>query len=126
MKKGVIIAIVLGVIFLSIIGWFIIHNDNEDVVESSDCSIENPDPNGYLLKICEYLKQHENTIIPNKAPDDYSIKTIEDGGNYLTYDNGVYLDNNVLVVRLDCCGTGDLAYIDKESKEVKGFSPGDI
>src|SRR3989344_8392832 len=121
MKKGVLIGIIVGIVVLSIIGWFIIYNSNENV-ESSKCEIKNPDPDGYLLKICEYLKQHEDTIIPNKEPDDYSIKIIEDGKDYLIYDNGLYIDNNVLVARLDCCGTGDLAYIDKESNEVIGFS----
>jgi len=116
MKKGVIIALGVGVIVLAVIGGFIIYNGNENIV-SSECKIKNPDPDGYLLKICEYLKQHEDTIIPNKNPNEYSIKGFDPEEQY----GG----KAILVIRLDCCGTGDLAYIDKESKEVIGFSPGD-
>lgn len=116
MKKSVIIAIGVGVIVLVVIGWFIFSNYGEKV-KSSECNIKNPDSNGYLLKICEYLKQHESTIIPNKEPDEYNIKKFEEDQ---------FQGKNVLVVRLDCCGTGDLAYVDKETKEVLGFSPGDI
>jgi hypothetical protein len=85
------------------------------------CIIQEPDPNGYLLKICKYLREHNDTISPNKAPDNYSIKRIEEGGEY-----GAEMGNDTRVVKLDCCGTGDLAFIDKETNEVKGFSPGDL
>lgn len=84
---------------------------------SGQCDIVNPDPDGYLLKICEYLNKNKDITHPNKKPNEYSVKKIEDG----TYSGS----NNVSIVRLDCCGTGDLAYFDKETKEVIGFSPGD-
>ncbi|NIO44902.1 MAG: hypothetical protein GTN36_05115 [Candidatus Aenigmarchaeota archaeon] len=82
-----------------------------------ECIIKDPDPDGYLLKICEYLQEHKDTIILNKNPSEYNIKEFEEGE---------YQGKNVLVIRLDCCYMGDLAYIDKETKEVIGFSPGDI
>jgi len=82
-----------------------------------ECIIKNPDPDGYLLKICKYLQEHKDTIIPNKNPNEYNIKEVEEG---------VYQDKNVLVIRLDCCFMGDLAYVDKETDEVIGFSPGDV
>ena len=109
---------------MGIIIGFIFHYSG-NATENIQCKIKNPDPNRYLLKICEYLKQHESTIIPNKEPDNYSIKNIEDGKNYMIEENGIRIDENVLVIRLDCCGTGDLAYIDRQTKEVIGFSTGD-
>jgi len=92
-----------------------VNNRCEEVI--NECEIKSPDPDGYLLKICKYLQEHKDTIIPNKNPDEYSIKEFEEGE---------YQGKDVLVIRLDCCYMGDLAYVDKETKEVIGFSPGDI
>ena len=79
-----------------------------------DCVIENPDPDGYLLKICEYLVTHKETVYPNKMPNEYNIERIESGGEYIK-------------VYLDCCfGAGDIASFDKQTKEVVSFSVGDI
>ena len=89
-----------------------------DRIQSSECVIENPDPNGYLLKICKYLKEHQNSIIPNKNPEEYNIREIEEVQ---------YQGKDLLKIYLDCCyGAGDIATIDKETGEVIGFSPGDI
>ena len=88
---------------------------------SATCRIENPDPEGYLLKICKYLNENKKTIYPGKAPDAYIIKSITEGSYTL---KGITYD--VLIIRLDCCGTGDLAYFDKKSKKVLAFSPGDL
>jgi hypothetical protein len=83
-----------------------------------ECNIENPDPDGYLLKICEYLKEHKDTIFIEPAdPTKYNIESIEEGE---------YEGRDVYVIRLDCCHMGDIAWIDKETKEVISFSPGDI
>ena len=115
MKKSMLIGVVVGIIVLVIAGYFIIKGSIEI---DGECEIENPDSDGYLLKICQYLREHEDTVFPNKEPDDYLINSIEDG-EYMG------MGTNVIVIRLDCCGTGDLANIDKETKEVIGFSPGD-
>lgn len=77
------------------------------------CLIKEPDPDGYLLKICKYLRENEDRIIPNKKPNEYSIKEIEEGQ---------YQGREVFKIWLDY---KDLAYIDKETNEVIGFSPGD-
>ena len=95
------------------------------VRQTEECLIKKPDPDGYLLKICRYLNEHEDTIIPNREPDDYSIKSIEEG-QYSRFEGDEYKVTDVLVIRLDCCGTGNLAYVDKETNEVIGFSFGDI
>ena len=126
MKTRYLVLIVVFLIIVSISIYLFTQKKPIDNTKSEVCVIRYPDPNGYLLKICEYLREHNGTIIPNKAPDNYSIKGIEDVGDYLTYDSGVQIDNKVLVVRLNCCGTGDLAYIDKKTNEVIGFSPGDF
>lgn len=98
--------------------------DSEGILQiiehPNPCYIKNPDPDGYLLKICNYLVANKETIYPNKAPNDYSIKQIKN----TTY-AVIGVPHDVIEVRLDCCGTGDLAYIDKNTKEVIEFSPGD-
>lgn len=111
--------LIVGIaIVIIILGFFLYFEyTNENYSRSSECEIKNPDPDGYLLKICEYLQEHKDTIIPNKNPDEYSIKE---------FGEEEYQGKDILVIRLDCCYTGDLAYVDKETKEVIGFSPGDI
>ena len=110
--------LIVGIIIVIIILVFFLYFEytKENYSRSSECEIKNPDPDGYLLKICKYLQEHKDTIIPNKNPDEYSIKEFEEGE---------YQGKDVLVIRLDCCYMGDLAYVDKEAKEVIGFSPGD-
>ena len=121
-KNYIIIFFVLAVIIL---GFFLYFEYKEDYLPSNECVIKEPDPDGYLLKICRYLREHEETIIPNKEPDDYSIISIEEG-KYSRFEGDEYIVTDVLVIRLDCCYMGDLAYVDKETKEVIGFSPGDM
>lgn len=108
---------IIGFIVIIILGFFLYFEYNkENYFQSNECEIKNPDPDGYLLKICKYLQEHKDTIIPNKNPSEYGIKEFEEGE---------YQGKDVLVIRLDCCYTGDLAYVDKETNEVIGFSPGD-
>ena len=93
---------------------------------NEDCDIKTDDPEGYLLKICQYLNEHKDSVIPNKNPDDYKIKKIEEG----IYPGEIpleYGDTEVIKIYLDCCfGAGDIAYFNKQTKEVIYFSPGDV
>ena len=100
-----------------------IHNNAQKNMQN-DCIVENPDSDGYLVKICKYLKAHEDTIITSEDPTKYNIKSIEDG-EYQKIENGKEIMTKAIIVRLDCCYMGDIAYIDKETKEVIGFSVGD-
>ena len=128
MKNYILVGIIIVVITA---GYFIIQNQQRaqppviDKIESDECIIENPDTDGYLLKICEYLINHKGTVYPNKKPNEYKIEKIEFG----TYPGelGEEYDNLELFrVYLDCCyGAGDIAYFNKETKEVVYFSPGD-
>jgi len=95
-------------------------------VESSGCKIENPDPDGYLLKICKYLTDHKDDI--DTAPADiskYKIKSIKDG-EYSRYEGDKEIITEAIVVNLDCCYRGDVAYFDKKTKEIIGFHVGDL
>ena len=56
-------------------------------------------------------------ITPNLEPDQYEIDSIS-----YAYPA---ISEEILEVRMTCCGTGDIAYINKTSNEVIGFSPGD-
>jgi uncharacterized protein YacL len=99
--------------------------NNNQIIIQDDCIIENPDPDGYLVKICKYLKAHEDTInVAPANPIKYNIKSIEDG-EYWRIENGKEIAIKAIIVKLDCCYMGDIAYIDKETKEVIGFSVGD-
>ncbi len=118
MKKRVLI-IIICIVVMAVVFGLIVYDWGIDV-DSSECEIENPDPDGYLLKICEYLIEHKDAVTPNKKPDDYKINSIENETS-----SGTEFSSEILVIRLDCCYTGDLAYIDKNTKEVIEFSPGD-
>lgn len=113
-------AIIAIIIIMAISGWLLYFEGNKNTANSywsGECEIKNPDPDGYLLKICEYLQRHNSTIFSNKNPNDYRIKEFEER---LTASG-----DSILVIRLDCCGTGDLAFVDKNTREVVGFSAGD-
>jgi len=116
-KDWAVYAISFTVTFVVLVGVFFYFIYPYFVNQTDECEIKNPDPDGYLLKICKYLQEHKDTVIPNKNPSEYSIKEFEEGE---------YQGKDVLVIRLDCCYMGDLAYVDKETKEVIGFSPGDV
>ncbi len=78
------------------------------------CEPRADDPDGYLLAICEYIVQHEIDVSPGR-PDQYQILRVEDG---------VYRDQAVYVIYLDCCYLGDVAYIDPDTRDVVGFNLG--
>jgi hypothetical protein len=83
-----------------------------------NCQIQNPDPDGYLVKICKYLEENKNKIpISPAIPSKYNIERISEGS---------YQGREVFIIELDCCYMGDIAYIDKETKEVIGFELGDV
>ena len=118
-KKSLIKSAIL-IAILIILTIFIINKFDKPEIDN-ECVIENPDPDGYLLKICKYLKEHEDTIFIHPAnPTKYQIINIGEG----VY-SGTGFSKDVLVISLDCCYMGDLAYVDKYTKEVIGFSPGD-
>jgi len=90
------------------------------------CDIENPDPDGYLLKICKYLRENSSTInIAPADPEKYNIRSIKEG-EYVSYKNGKETSMEAIVVSLDCCYMGDIAYFDKNTKEIIGFHAGDL
>jgi hypothetical protein len=77
-----------------------------------DCSPRPDDPEGYLVAVCEYL--NENQIWAGRgAPYDISsiTKSEKDG-------------RVIVIIEFACCGTGDIAAIDKETGEVLGYTPG--
>lgn|GEM_PF-1868636 len=93
-------------------------------ITQSDCKIKNPDHDGYLPKICKYLKEHPN-VQTIADPTKYKIQKVEENDYLRPIDDKRAPGTKTIIVSLDCCGTGDLAYIDKETKEVIGFSVGD-
>ena len=84
---------------------------------AGSCLPRDDDPTGYLVKICEYLLAHRDTIRVLVDPNSYHIDSIE---------RRTEAGRNVLWVRLDCCFTGDIAIIDPATDEVIGFSVGDV
>ena len=93
----------------------------------TDCEIEEPDPDGYLLKICHYLKEHQDTILfaPMADPTKFKIKSVEES-EYTMRVGDEEIVKEAFKVRLDCCYMGDIATIDKVTKEVVAYSPGDM
>ncbi len=76
------------------------------------CLPRDEDPEGYLVKICEYLSEKQNYVGEFHTFDIVEIWEEEQDGQV------------VIVIRLSCCGTGDYAMIDKETGEVIGYSTG--
>lgn len=68
------------------------------------------DADGYLEKICRYLVKTGTDVSPS-MPDAYSISRVE-------------TQKDTIVVHLDCCYMGDIAYIDKGTGEVRSFRVG--
>ena len=77
------------------------------------CEPRDNDPNGYMIRICEYLNEAQlNLGTPWKTINMLSNQEEEREGR------------RVIVVRMDCCGMGDRAIIDKETGEVLDYSLG--
>jgi hypothetical protein len=75
--------------------------------QSAKCT-QNNDPDGYLDKICLYVKENKLDISPAK-PETLSITQIVERAQ----------DGKTMIeIRLNCCGTGDSALIDKETGKV--------
>lgn len=136
MKNYILIGIIIGIIIaIAIIFQYVIIkiqqeaqlsklNDIEtgDNIEIGDCVIQNPDPDGYLFKICQYLKAHHLNVSPAN-PTKYKIIGIEEG-EYSRWENGKKITTEAIIIKLNCCYLGDFAFIDKKTKEVIGFRVG--
>ena len=79
------------------------------------CDIEDPDPKGYLLLICNHIVENKIDVRPGK-PNEYQIRKISE-----TKHNGKY----ALLIHLSCCYLGDRAVIDPDTKKVLNFDLGD-
>lgn len=77
-----------------------------------DCSPRPDDPEGYVVKVCEYLNERQIWVGRN---GDLRIAEFTETGME---------GRDVLVIWFACCGTGDSAAIDKETGEVIGYSLG--
>jgi hypothetical protein len=77
-----------------------------------DCSPRPEDPEGYVVRVCEYLNERQIWVGRNGALQVAEITEMEMEGR------------DVIVIRFACCGTGDSAAIDKETGEVIGYSLG--
>ena len=77
-----------------------------------DCSPRPDDPEGYVVKICEYLNENQIWVGRNGGLQVSEITESEVDGR------------EVIIVLFACCGTGNSAAIDKETGEVLGYSLG--
>jgi hypothetical protein len=77
-----------------------------------DCSTRPDDPEGYLVAVCEYLNEKQIWVGGGAPYDIAEISEIEVEGR------------TVVNIVFACCGTGDMAGIDKETGEVLGYSLG--
>ncbi len=80
-----------------------------------DCSKSNVDPDGYLLKTCEYLVKNQIDVSPTKA-NEYKIKEL-----LSSTENGVEL----IEVKLNCCFLGDSVVINPSTGKIIKFNIGD-
>jgi hypothetical protein len=79
-----------------------------------NCKSRDDDPQGYLLKICNYIKAKQLNVSP-ADPNNYHIKRVEERQQN---------NRTVLWIFLDCCFMGDIAVIDKASGEIIEFRVG--
>ncbi|ALI98312.1 hypothetical protein [Rufibacter tibetensis] len=77
------------------------------------CELKEDDVNGYLYKVCIYLKEQESKY--SDVPCTYGVRNIVAD----TLDG-----RNVIRVDLNCCYLGDRAYFDPATKELIDFSYG--
>ena len=78
------------------------------------CAIKNPDSDGYLQAICEYIVENKIDLSPGH-PDTYQIREI-----VKSHENS----KELLLIYLNCCYLGDSATIDPETKKVTSFKLG--
>lgn len=83
--------------------------------KNTSCPSPIADPNGYLVAICEYIRDNDIDVSP-ADPADYEIIRTE-----MSDQNG----RSVILVFLNCCYMGDVAIIDAETGEVIDFRIGD-
>ncbi len=87
-------------------------NPRPDGPITYDCSPRPNDPEGYMVKVCEYL--NENQIWVGQFQS-FEIENI-----YETRE-----DNRVIIIiHFSCCGTGDRAAIDKATGEILYYDMG--
>ena len=77
-----------------------------------DCSPRDDDPEGYVVRVCEYLNENQIWVGANGALEVSEIIESEMDGR------------EVVIVLFACCSAGDSAGIDKETGEVLGYSLG--
>lgn len=77
-----------------------------------DCKPRADDPERLVLRICEYLNENQIWVDRNIGLEVAEIIEQERDGV------------DVLIVRFDCCGTGDYAVIDKETGKVLSYHLG--
>jgi hypothetical protein len=84
------------------------------VAQATECRIEQPDADGYLKTICEYLVEKKVDVSPGRV-DTYGIRQLV---------RSKEAERDVINVYLNCCYLGDLAVIDSKTKQVIRFSVG--
>lgn len=82
---------------------------------SAKCKPREDDPDGTLLKICEYLVTQDIDVSPGHPAKYHILRT----------EVGEYQGQQAVVVYLDCCYMGDVAYLDSNTEDVIGFRIGD-
>ena len=82
------------------------------------CEASDNDPEGYLVKICEYVKEND---IRSRAGDP-TLRTIATQEEYEDPPG-----RTLIQIHLDCCGDfGDIAIIDKATGEVIDYMLGNF
>lgn len=84
-------------------------------LSQAECTPRQDDPDGYLLAICEYLVENYDT---------YEIDPAE--LHIVSVKTGTEQGEEVIIVSLDCCYTGDSAILDPETGEVLKFRFGGL
>jgi hypothetical protein len=111
MKPRYSIPLAMVVIVVAAVGVYLYASSQANATE---CISREDDPEGYLFKICTYIKEQNLDVSPG-YPDAYNIRKIEEGEHQ---------GREVFTIYLDCCYMGDIAYIDKQSGEVIDFRLG--
>ncbi len=119
MKKSDSISLFLFLALIVFVGYLLVRTFFPTLVISARtyrCEASDNDPEGYLVRICEYVKEND---IRSRAGDPTlrSIAKQEEGKEPP--------GREVIYIYLDCCGDfGDLAIIDTATGEVIDYIPG--